>query len=149
MSNPALALLPMARALAAADPALCSPCGSAPGPSWRGAEYRPPSRRMELLGERAYGMLVGGLLGAPSPHGIVCDPTPDPSDLSHLPHLPRSSRSGVAQVYLDLVLRPGVLGLAGTLFPYSFHQAVSTSIVGPSPRALAVMAYSTLGGTSA
>jgi hypothetical protein len=46
-------------------------------------------------------------------------------------------------------LRPRVVGFAGTLFPYSFHQAVSASIAGPSPRAFRVISYSTRGGTSA
>jgi hypothetical protein len=46
-------------------------------------------------------------------------------------------------------LRPRVVGFAGTLFPYSFHRAVSASIAGPSPRAFRVISYSTRGGTSA
>ena len=44
---------------------------------------------------------------------------------------------------------PRDVGFAGTLLPYSFHHAVSASIVAPKPRAFAVISYSTRGGTSA
>jgi hypothetical protein len=46
-------------------------------------------------------------------------------------------------------LRPRTFDFTGTLLPYSFHQAVSAAIVGPSPRAFGVISYSTRGGTSA
>jgi hypothetical protein len=54
----------------------------------------------------------------------------------------------VRTVWPLLGFRPRALGFVGTLFPYSFHQAVKASIVGPRPRAFSVILYSTRGGTS-
>ena len=48
-----------------------------------------------------------------------------------------------------LAFRPRGFGFTGTLFPYSLHQVASAAIVGPSALALAVISYSTRGGTSA